>query len=326
MKKITALVLSLILVFSLVACGNKDTAVTFDRDIKVYTLMGPTGIGMAKLIDDNTNGTSSLKYDFNIASAPDQISAQVIKGDFDIAAVPVNLASVLYKKTGGALYVAGVNTLGVLYVLENGNTVNSIADLKGKTLYATGQGSTPEFALNYILEKNGLVPGTDVTVEYITEHSELATKMISGDVTLGMLPEPNVTSTMIGNSAVRIALNLTEEWSKVSDADMVQGVIIVNKTFADENPEVVKEFLKEYAESVDFVKNNVDEAATMCETAGIIPKAAVAKKAIPNCNLTMVTGDEMKSMISGMLTVLYNANPSSVGGELPADAFYLIYK
>lgn len=327
LKKIIALALVAVLALSFAACG-KEEKTTLDRELKVYTLMGPTGIGMSKLINDSKNAPDSLKlkYDFNIASAPDQISAEVIKGNYDIAAVPVNLASVLYKKTGGELYVAGVNTLGVLYILENGNTINSVADLKGKTLYATGKGSNPEYVLNYILTKNGIDPEKDITIEYVAEHSELATKMSAGDVVLGMLPEPNVTAAMVGNKDIRIALDLTAEWKKVADADMVQGCIIINKKFADENPGVVKEFLTEYAASVDFVNKNIDDAAAMCEAAGIIPKAAVAKKAIPNCNIVMIKGDDMKNMVRGMLDVLFNANPASVGGEMPADSFYLIVK
>ncbi len=342
-RKITAIVLCAVLVLSFAACGKKDptstatpatptptdspkTPVTFDREIAVYTLAGPTGIGMTKLMDDNNNKKTALKYTFDIASAPDQIAAKVIQGSFDIAAVPVNLASVLFKKTGGKIYVAGVNTLGVLYILENGSTINSISDLKGKTLYATGQGATPEYILKYLLKKNGIDPASDITVEYIAQHAELATKMSSGDVKLGMLPEPNVTSAMIGNKDLRIALDLTAEWKKVSDTELCQGVIIVNKEFADANPEVVKKFFEEYKASVDFVKANVEEAAALCESVGIIPKAALAKKAIPNCNLTLATGNEMKSMVSGMLNVLFEADPSSVGGELPADSFYLIYE
>ncbi len=336
MKKIVAITLSILMAVSLVACTKSEnsstetttttTSSTEETVIDVYTLMGPTGIGMSKLINDNTEGTSELKYNFTIASAPDQITSQVIQGDYDIAAVPVNLASVLYNKTEGDLYVAAVNTLGVLYILEDGNTINSISDLSGTTLYATGQGSTPEYILRYVLEKNGIDPDNDLTIEYLSEHSELATLMTSGDVALGMLPEPNVTAALLGNSNLRISLDLTEEWKKVSDTDLVQGCIIINKSFADANPDLVKTFLEEYEASVDYVVNNVDEAATMCETAGIIPKAAVAKKAIPNCNLVMITGSEMKEMISAMLEVLYSANSSSVGGALPDESFYLVYE
>lgn len=292
------------------------------EQIRVFTLMGPTGMGMAKLISDDKNGTSQQDYTFTVASAPDQISAEVIKGSFEIAAVPVNLASVLYNKTEGKIKLAGVNTLGVLYVLENGDTINSAADLKGKTIYATGQGSNPEYTLRYILTKNNIDPDKDVTIEYLAEHAELAAQMVSGSVTLGMLPEPNVTSVMVQNGDVRIALDLSKEWKEVSGTELVQGCIIVNAEFAEKYPSALQKFLDEYKASVDFVNSNVDEASALIEEAGIVPKAAIAKKAIPNCNIVLITGEEMKAPVAAMLDVLYTAEAKSVGGKLPDDGFY----
>ena len=300
---------------------TEEPEATPDR-IRVFTLMGPTGMGMAKLISDDKNGTSQQDYTFTVASAPDQISAEVIKGSFEIAAVPVNLASVLYNKTEGKIKLAGVNTLGVLYVLENGDTINSAADLKGKTIYATGQGSNPEYTLRYILTKNNIDPDKDVTIEYLAEHAELATQMVSGSVTLGMLPEPNVTSVMVQNGDVRIALDLSKEWKEVSGTELVQGCIIVNAEFAEKYPAALQKFLDEYKASVDFVNSNVDEASALIEEAGIVPKAAIAKKAIPNCNIVLITGEEMKAPVAAMLDVLYTAEAKSVGGKLPDDGFY----
>ena len=263
MKKIIALLLAAIMLagtLSLVSCTRKEDK---PEQIRVLTLMGPTGMGMAKLITDGKEGKNAQEYTFTVATAPDQVSAQVIKGDFDIAAVPVNLSAVLYTKTEGAVKAVGVNTLGVLYMLENGNTVNSVADLKGKTVYATGQGATPEYALRYILTKNGIDPDKDVTIEYLGEHAELAAQMTSGSVTLGMLPEPNVTSVMLNNKDVRIALDLNKEWKDVSGSDMVMGCIIVSSKFAEEHPQALAEFLNEYKASVDYVTANVDEASAL---------------------------------------------------------------
>ncbi|MBO4366149.1 MAG: ABC transporter substrate-binding protein [Clostridia bacterium] len=293
-------------------------------EIRVLTLKGPTGMGMAKLISDRKNGETDLPYAFTVASAPDQISAEVIKGDFEFAAVPVNLASVLYNKTGGSVLVAAVNTLGVLYVLENGDTVHSVEDLKGKSLTATGQGSTPEYVLNYILSKNGINPEKDLTVSYLAEHAELATQVTAGSVSIGMLPEPNVTSVLLNNADVRIALDLTDEWDKVSDTVLVQGVLIVSKAFAEAHPSAVGTFLNEYAKSVSFAQGNPDEASELIAEAEIIPKAAVAKKALPNCNIVLLSGKESKDAVSAMLKVLYEANPASVGGNLPGDDFYYL--
>lgn len=347
MKKVFSLVLTLAMLLSvmmLASCqtASNDTtaatepetteAATTEADkteekpeqIRVFTLMGPTGMGMAKLISDDKNGTSAQDYTFTVASAPDQISSEVIKGSFEIAAVPVNLASVLYNKTEGKIKLAGVNTLGVLYVLENGDTINAVSDLKGKTIYATGQGSNPEYTLRYILKQNNIDPDNDVTIEYLAEHAELATQMVSGDVKLGMLPEPNVTSVMVQNSDVRIALDLSKEWKEVSGTELVQGCIIVNAEFAEKYPTALKTFLEEYKTSVDFVNSNVDEASALIEEAGIVPKAAIAKKAIPNCNIVLITGEDMKSPVSAMLNVLFEAEAKSVGGKLPDDGFYYV--
>ncbi len=312
MKKIAfILFIIMAIMISAVSCsGSFDT-------IKVMALKGPTGMGMAKIINDNTSSV----YDITIAGAPDEITAEIIKGTYDIAAVPTNLAPILYEKTNGALYIAAVNTGGVLYVLENGDTIQSINDLEGKKIYATGQGSTPEYILSYILEANNI----NAEVEYLTEHSELATLMTSGDVVLGMLPEPNVTSVLKGNTDVRIALNLTEEFNKIAgdSAALYQGCIVVNKDFADNHRDELDKFLTEYKASVEFVNSNISEAAKMIETAGIIPKAPVAEAAIPNCNIMYLDGSEMQTKLNGFFEVLFAANPASIGGEMPSADIYL---
>ena len=297
-----------------------DTEVPADDiDIRIGTLKGPTGMGMAKLINDS-EGT---RYKVEVYSAPDDVTAALISGSLEAAALPVNLAAVINKKTGGDYIVAAVNTLGVLYVIENGDTVQSIQDLRGKTLYATGQGSTPEYVLRYILSSNGIDPDKDITIEYKTEHSELATLMASGDIKLGMLPEPNVTSVLVNNEKTRIALDLTSEWDALGlDSALVQGCIVVKKSFAEEHTEQLVRFLADYKASVEYVNSNPDEASEMIAAAGIIPKAALAKKAIPNCNIVYIDGAEMVTMLSDFYDVLFNANPASLGGTLPDENLY----
>ena len=295
----------------LLLCGCEKTT---DR-VRIATLMGPTGMGMVKMMEEDSG-----RYEFTVASSPDQVVSAVISGSVDIAAVPVNLASVLYQKTEGAVQALAVNTLGVLYILENGDTVHALSDLEGKTLYATGQAATPEYVLNYLLAQNGLEGKVNVT--YLAEHSELATQMRIGDVVLGMLPEPNVTSVLMGNDSMRIALDLTEEWGKVSDEDLVQGCIIVNRDFAEKHPQAVQTFIDDCTDSVAYVLQNPTEASAMMERQGIVPKAAIAQAALPNCNICMATGADMKRELGNMLEVLYQADPTSVGGALPDDAFY----
>lgn len=319
MKKIVCLLLAALLVLPvLAACAKEPTPDT----VRVYTLKGPTGIGMAKMIADAKNEEDPL-YDFTIAGAPDVVQAEIIKGEYEIAALPTNLAAALYNKTEGALMIAAVNTLGVLYVLENGNTIQSVQDLAGKTIYATGQGSTPEYILNYILETNNI----ECEVIYLTEHAELATQMASGSVVLGMLPVPNSTTVLAKNGDVRVALNLTEEWEKAAtkngdESALYQGCLVIRRDFAEQYPQTVKKFLEDYKASVDFIHEDVDVAAETVAACELIPSAAVAKKAIPDANIVFVTGEEMIQGLTGFYKVLHGSNPKSVGGKLPDENIY----
>lgn len=321
MKKIIALILAMTL-FATLLCSCNNTGENTVQ-VRVLTLKGPTGMGMAKMMDDAKNDNNS-KYTFTVAAQPTEAVASVVGEKVDIAAVPTNLASTLYKKTEKGIKMIAINTLGSLYILEQGNEINSISDLKGKTVYATGQGANPEYVLKYLLEKNGLKVGEDVKIEFKAEHSELAALMASGECVLGMLPEPNVSSAMAQNANLRIALNLNDEWNKVADegSALTMGCVIVSEKFLSENPKIVKQFLKDLETSINYVKDNPKDAGTLCETYGIVPKAALATKALPNCNLTFISGKNMKKTIDGYLNLLYNANPVSVGGELPGDEFY----
>lgn len=324
MKKILALVLALCMIFALVSCN--DTPKNPDVTVRATVMKGPTGMGMSKLMKDDANGTSQNDYEFTVAASPDEARNALISGTTDIAALPVNLAAVLYNK-GVDISFVGINTLGVLYILENGNTITSVEDLRGKTIYATGQGSTPQYILEYLLTKNGINLENDITIEYIAEHAELATKLATGDAAIGILPEPNVTSalsaaTQNGNTALRIALDVTEEWEKFGEGELCQGCIVVTNQFKNEHPEQYAKFLKEYAASAEYVVTEVDEASKIIEEFGIIPKAPLAKKAIPNANICFIDGDDGIAYMQSVLNVLYTANPSSVGGKLPDDAFY----
>ena len=324
MKKILALVLALCMIFALVSCN--DTPENPDVTVRATVMKGPTGMGMSKLMKDDANGTSQNDYEFTVAASPDEARNALISGTTDIAALPVNLAPVLYNK-GVDISFVGINTLGVLYILENGNTITSVEDLRGKTIYATGQGSTPQYILEYLLTKNGIDLENDITIEYIAEHAELATKLATGDAAIGILPEPNVTSalsaaTQNGNTALRIALDVTEEWEKFGEGELCQGCIVVTNQFKNEHPEQYAKFLKEYAASAEYVVTEVDEASKIIEEFGIIPKAPLAKKAIPNANICFIDGDDGIAYMQSVLNVLYTANPSSVGGKLPDDAFY----
>lgn len=344
-KRMLALALAALMALSLAACApNKTEETTAPTEastteavteapkasVNLAVLKGPTGIGLTKLMSDNEEGTASADYSITVASAPDEIVGKIASGEVDIAAAPINLAATLYAKTNGNVQILAINTLGVLYLLQNGVTVSSVADLKGKTIHATGQGSTPEYILNYILTANGLDPEKDVTIQYVEEHAALAAQVAAGEVEIAMLPEPNVTAALSQNPDVTVALELTKEWEKacalngVDGAKLVQGCLIVRKNWEGNTPETIQAILKDSQASIDFVNSNVEQAAQLCEKYEIIPKAAVAAKAIPNCNITFIQGAEMKTLAEQNLQVLFDANPKSVGGAMPQEDFYYV--
>lgn len=296
-------------------------------DVNVMALKGPTAMGMVKFMDDAGKGEiDSENYTFSIAASADEVTPKLVQGETDIAAVPANLASVLYQKTNGGVEVLAVNTLGVLYIVENGESVQSVADLKGKTIYASGKGSTPEYALDYILSSNGIDPEKDVTIEWKSEHSECVAAITSQENGIAMLPQPFVTTAETKNPSIRTALDLTEEWDKVQQNEtqksaLITGVVVARSEFVDNNPDAVKDFMTRYEESVDYVNGNVEDAAQLVGNYDIVT-AEVAQKALPECNIVFISGDEMKEQLSGYLAVLKEQNPESVGGDVPGDDFY----
>ena len=315
MKKFFAALLALCMIFGMTA------AVAEEAPMNIYALKGPTGIGMVQVMAENDGS-----YAFTLAGAPDEVVAAVASGSADIAAVPTNLAATLYKKTSGNVQLLALNTLGVLSILSDDDSVQTVQDLAGKTIYATGQGSTPEYVLNYILAANGL---TDkVTVEYKAEHAELATIAAAGEVHLVLLPEPHVTSVLMQNDKFHVVLDVTalfEDAAKLNGQEgavMSMGCVIVRKDYAAEHPDKVAAFLEAYEKSVAFVNSDAAAAGQLVEAQGIMPKAAVATKAIPNCHIVFITGAEMKAQIVPFFQMLFDANPKSIGGEMPGDDFY----
>lgn len=315
MKKIVSILLALSMLFAL-------TAAVAEPAVKVAALKGPTAMGMVKMMSDDAGAT----YDFNIHAAIDEITPLLVKGEVDIAAVPANLASVLYNNTQGKIQVLAVNTLGVIYIVENGSTVTSVEDLRGRTIYASGKGATPEYALNYVLTTSGIDPEKDVNIEFKSEHSECLASLLADEGSVAMLPQPFVTTAQMKQEGVNVVLDLTEEWDKLQEGKenpsaMITGVVIGRTEFIQNNPEAVAAFLDSYHASVEFTNANVDEAAAIIGQYDIIPEA-VAKKAVPHCSIVCIEGAEMQTRLSGYLSVLFDQNPKAVGGSLPDDAFY----
>lgn len=343
MKKLSALFLSMLMAASVITgCSNtpaesmvsevssavaesQATPAAEPTDVNVLALKGPTAMGMVQFMNEAETGkTTDNNYQFSIVAAVDEVAPKLVKGEADIAAVPANLSSVLFNNTKGGVQVLAINTLGVLYIVESGDTVKSVADLEGKTIYASGKGATPEYALNYILAQNGL---TDkVTIEWKSEHAECLAALTANENAIAMLPQPFVTTAQTKAENIRVALDLTQEWDKLqANADapsaLITGVVVARTEFVKEHPEAVAAFLDHYKTSVDYVNANTQDAAALVEKYDIVP-AAIAAKALPQCNITFIEGSEMKENLSGYLSVLHEQNAKSVGGALPTDEFY----
>ena len=316
MKKFVSILLTLVLTLSLAAGAMAEPMAN------VAALKGPTAMGMVKMMSDDAGSN----WNFTIAAAADEIAPKLIQGELDIAAVPANLAATLYNKTQGKVQVLAINTLGVLYIIENGETVQSVEDLKGRTIYSAGQGATPEYALNYILKENGIDPTTDVNIIFSKEHTECLNAVMNDPTAVALLPQPFVTTAMTKAPGVRIALDLNQLWADVQEGKenqsaLLTGVVVARKEFVENNPEAVNAFMDAYAASVAFANEDVDATAALIGSYEIVPEA-VAKAALPYCCIVMIEGEEMQQKLSGYLQVLFDQNPASVGGAMPNEDFY----
>lgn len=336
MKKLISVCLLVALVFTLAACGAAKPAPAAapaetpaaveaapeavpadDVVLSVAALKGPTAMGLVKLMSEDDPA-----YSFTLAGAADEVTPLLIKGELDIACVPANLASVLYNKTEGGIVTLGINTLGVIYIVEKGESITSISDLKGQTIVGAGKGSTPEYALRYLLSENGIDPDNDLTIEWKSEHSECVSALATGEATIALLPQPFVTVAGTKVEGLRTALDLTEEWDKLENGSaLLTGVVVARKAVTEEHPEAIAAFMEKYAQSVEWVNANVADAAELIGGLEIVA-APVAQKALPFCNIVCITGSEMQAKLSGYLAVLAEQNPQSVGGKVPGDDFY----
>lgn len=314
MKRILLFLLAALMAVALLA-GCADTSSNGSSPVSVATLAGPTGMGLIKLFGSDA-------YDVALLTSPDQISPKIISGEIDVATIPSNLAAVIYNKTKGSIRTVAVNTMGVLYILENGDTVNSLADLAGKTIYATGQGSSPEYVLNRILDANGL---ENVTVQFMGAHADLANAMAAGDVNLALLPEPFVSTVLAKDSGIKVKIDINEEWKKIygEGAGIPMGVTIISQEFAQDKAAMDK-LMADLKASAEYVVSDTPSAAADIARAGIVGSKEIAASAIPRCGISFITGEKCKAVLEDYFNVMFDSDPKSLGGALPGDDFYYI--
>lgn len=342
MKKVLSVLMALAMtaaVFSGCAKGgSQDTAKTTISEtetskvqsspngyiLKIGSLKGPTSMGLVKLMDQSKKGDAKGSYDFTMVTAADELLGKIVSGELDAALVPANMASILYNKTKHGVSVLNINTLGVLYGISADDSIKTVSDLKGKTIYLIGKGTTPDYALQHVLKASGLTLH-DVTLEYKSEAAEVASILKEKPDAVGLLPQPFVTAAIAQNPSLKMVLDLTKEWEATAGENggsLVTGVTICRNEVLKEHPEAIDTFMAEHKESSDFANTHVTETAALVAATGIIEKAPVAEKALPYCSITYIDGNRMKSLLSGYLKVLFDMEPSSVGGTLPSDDFY----
>lgn len=310
------------------ASAQESEEATYEAvDINVGTIKGPTGAGMVKLMDDAANGLTANNYNVVLSADPSEVVTKVIAGEYDIGCMPTNSAAVIYQKTQGAVKLLALNTAGVLHILQNTATAEPITDweqLKGKTIYSIGQGANPEYILNYVLRGHGIDPETDVTIQFCGAADEVIAACASGEAEFCMLPEPSVSALSAKVEGFTPIFDMTEAWNEIVDdgSILTQGCVVVQTSFLEEHPEAVAKFLEEYEASIAFVNDNQENAAALLAQYEIVPSEGIARKALPGCHIIFKTGQEMKESIAGYYEVLFDADPASVGGQLPDDDFY----
>lgn len=322
MKKVLSLLVAIALIFSFSACSKQETTPKEKTNVTVGAIKGPTGVGFANLMESNANGKANNNYEFTLFTSPEEIGAKVVKNELNIAALPTNVAANLYQKTNGKVQMLAINTLGNMSIIEKGETINSVKDLKGKTVYSIGQGANPEYILKYILSKNGIEDS--VKIKFVSTNDEITAALATGKATVAMIAEPAATAALIKNTDCSRRLDINEVWNDIdSNVPVVTGCVVANAEFVKNNPEAVKLFLDEYEDSINSLEN-LEESANLTVKHEILAAVPVAKQSIPNSNIKFIKSEDMKTSINAYFNVLYGFNPASVGGKMPDDNFFYV--
>ena len=335
MKKFCLLAMVMITMLAFASCGRgtESPAAELPQPVepavapvlRVAAMRGPTALGLLHLMNMHEEGNARNEYAFEFLGAPVEVPPLLVQNAIDFASIPGNLSSILYNQLDGQVQALAIVTLGVLHIVDTTGDISSVADLEGRTIFITGQGATPEFALNYVLTQNGLTPGVDVNIEFRAEPPEIMAMLQTGLADVAMLPEPFLSTAVAQVEGLNVALDLTEEWDRVQpDYSLIMSVVVGQREFIESNPEAVAVFMEEYAASINFMTTYIPEAAQLVADFGLAANAEVAAAALPRTHIVFITGEEMRRHLTGFFSVLYEANPQSIGGELPGDDFFFI--
>lgn len=110
------------------------------------------------------------------------------------------------------------------------------SDLKGKYIIGGRKGGVPEMALEYVLKKNDLIPGENVTVDTSVQFALMAGAFTGGQGDYVTLFEP--TATMLEKEGKGFILTSVGKDS----GEIPYTAYFAKKSYIDKNPEIIQKF------------------------------------------------------------------------------------
>ena len=296
--------------------------------VRVGLIMGPPSMGLSQFLVAAQQGKTTNDFDFTI-NGVDYVglSAAFNQGEYDICTLPSNIGPILFNnhELKNEYKVISVNNLGVLYVITTDETVKTMDDLTGRTVYSYGEGGTPEYTIDALLKKTGRKDSFNL--EFKSSPFEVLNLLQQEKNCVAILPQPFVSLSKIMVDVLYTPIDITDEWNKAfadTGSQAVTTTTIVNKKFLEEHEQAVIEYLERAAMSVEWSLNNMSSAASLQEELGTFMNNAVALDAMPQISMVSLTGTTMRTAMSGFIEELYKANPDSIGGSIPGDDFYYL--
>ncbi|HPT20665.1 MAG TPA: ABC transporter substrate-binding protein [Bacteroidales bacterium] len=306
--------------FLISGCGNPGPDTGKTQAFTIATLKGPSSMGMIRMIDSLKRG-SVHKIEVMILNEPIQVRKMMIDGSADFAILPTTMAAIVYNK-GMEYRLVAIPVWGTLYLFGSDTTITRWADLRGKKVNLMARGMTPDVLFRYLLQKNGINPENDISLDYtFPTHIDLANAIASGQADLGVISEPLASMAMERNKNLRLIFDLDDEWKKIEGIPITETAFMAKKSVLKNNRQMVEKLLSSYDASTRWVNQNPDSAAALMVKYDILPNSNVAISSIPRSNLNFVRAKDVKSQIEDYLNVFYNMNPDIIGGKIPDEDF-----